>query len=86
MNWAKVGTYNLDKSGETQVTLIRVEYEAPATSEEIIDWLADNTNIRRSSLGVEGCPGQWFCSRVEVVHNDDIYRYALVEVTSQLDV
>lgn len=91
MNNTIIGKFS---KGEDQSTvLIKVDFHNDAiekdkdiTKQDVMQYLREETYYQPSHLGAEGCPGRWFIAYVEVVHICNIYDYALVEVTSHLDV
>lgn len=81
----KVGGYMLHP--EVSVNLFRIKAsELPETEEEIKELFIKETGYYITLLGVEGCPGRWYTSRISIVHVNDIYNYALIEVVRCLDV
>jgi hypothetical protein len=81
----KVGEYFIES--EHAVMLFRMTVSnLPDSENAIVEIFKSKTGIYPSHLGIEGCPGRWYTGRIEVVHADDVYGYALIEVNRCLDV
>ena len=81
----KVGGYMLHM--ETAVNLFKIDISCMPDSDNAIEEIfSSKTGHYVAHMGIEGCPGRWYTSRIEVVHVDDVYNYALIEVWRSLDV